>query len=147
MRKSCFVNKCHFIIKTRLTSIKRARRGDIKQRLIAVLHNIQTMRLIVKPRKLIVRSKKLNTRNKPQTMRNKRKTGTVLSTSKEPQDDMIPQETMICTPIAAEIMSAHYLTSGAVVLQLGCSYLPRANLYTCEKNNMFAERVCRVETR
>ena len=69
------------------------------------------MRLIVQPRKLIVRSKKLNTRNKPQTMSNKRKTGTELSTSKKPQDDMIPQDTMICTPTAAEIKRAHYLTS------------------------------------
>lgn len=101
-----YANKCHFIIKTRLAGIKCTWRGDIKQQLITVLHNIQTMRLIVQPRKLIVRSKKLNTRNKPQTMSNKRKTGTVLSTSKKPQDDMIPQDTMICTPTAAEIKSA-----------------------------------------
>lgn len=68
------------------------------------------MRLIVQPRKLIVRSEKHNTCDKPQTMSNKRKTGIVLSTSTEPQDDMIPQDTKTCTPTAVETKGAHYLT-------------------------------------
>jgi len=102
------VTKCHFNIQTWLTTIKCARRGEVTQQLIAVLHNTQTMRLIVQPRKFIVRGEKQKTGNKPQTMSNKRKTGTVLSKWIQPHDDMIPQETKTCTPTAAETMDAHY---------------------------------------